>query len=83
MNQRNLMKFVAVSKLNKESRSSSLALKKEQCKMTSSLKLSSAITRKRSFEMTNFEKRSSFKNKAKLNALSEQRRQEDINRKLM
>jgi len=83
MNQRNLMKFVAVSKLNEESRSSSLALKKEQRKMTSSLKSSSAVTRKLSFEMTNFEKKSSFKSQAKLNALSEQRRQEDINRKLM
>ncbi len=47
MNQRNLMKFVAVSKLNEESRSSSLALKKEQRKMSSSLKLSSAVTCKR------------------------------------
>jgi len=83
MNQRNLMKFVAVSKLNEKSRSSSLALKKEQRKMTSSLKSSSAVTRKRSFEMTNFEKKSSFKSQAKLNALSEQRRQENINRKLM
>jgi len=83
MNQRNLMKFVTVSKSNEESRSSSLALKKEQRKMTFSLKLSSAVTRKRSFEMTNFKKKSSFKSKAKLNALSEQRRQEDINRKLM
>ncbi len=82
MNQRNLMKFVAVSKSNEESRSSSLALKKEQRKMTSSLKSSSAVTRKHSFEMTNFEKKSSSKSKAKLNALSEQRRQEDINRKL-
>ncbi len=77
------MKFVAVSKLNEESRSSSLALKKEQRKMTSSLKSSSAVTRKLSFEMTNFEKKSSFKSQAKLNALSEQRRQENINRKLM
>jgi len=83
MNQRNLMKFVAVFKSNEESRSSSLALKKEQRKMTSSLKSSSAVTCKHSFEMTNFEKKSLFKNKAKLNALSEQRRQEDINRKLM
>jgi len=83
MNQRNLMKFVAVSKSNEESRSSSLALKKEQRKMTSSLKSSSAVTRKRSFEMINFEKKSSFKSQAKLNALSEQRRQENINRKLM
>jgi len=77
------MKFVAVSKLNEEFRSSSLALKKEQRKITSSLKLSFAVTCKRSFKMTNFEKKSSFKSKAKLNALSEQRRQEDINRKLM
>jgi len=77
------MKFVAIFKLNKESRSSSLALKKEQRKMTSSLKSSSAVTCKRSFEMTNFKKRSLFKNKAKLNALFEQKRQEDINRKLM
>ncbi len=76
------MKFVAVFKLNKESRSSSLALKKEQRKMTSSLKLSSAVTCKRSFEMTNFKKKSSFKNKAKLNSLSEQRKQENINKKL-
>jgi len=83
MNQRNLMKFVAVSKLNEESRSSFLALKKEQRKITSSLKLSFAVTCKCSFEMINFEKKSSFKSKAKLNALSEQRRQEDINRKLM
>jgi len=83
MNQRNLMKFVAVSKLNEEFRSSSLALKKEQRKMTSSLKSSSVVTRKHSFEMTNFEKKSSSKSKAKLNALSEQKRQEDINRKLM
>jgi len=83
MNQRNLMKFVAVSKLNEESRSSSLALKKEQRKMTSSLKSSSAVIRKRSFEMINFKKKSSFKSKAKLNALFKQRRQEDINKKLM
>jgi len=83
MNQRNLMKFVAIFKLNEESRSSSLALKKEQRKMTSSLKSSSAVTCKRSFEITNFKKKSSSKNKAKLNALSEQRRQENINRKLM
>jgi len=83
MNQRNLMKFVTVSKLNEESKSSSLAVKKEQRKMTSSLKSSSVSTCKRSFEMTNFKKKSLFKNKAKLNALSEQRRQEDINRKLM
>jgi len=82
MNQRNLIKFVAVFKLNEESRLSSLALKKEQRKMTSSLKSSSAVTCKRSFKMTNFKKKSSFKNKAKLNALFEQRRQEDINRKL-
>ncbi len=74
MNQRNLMKFVAVSKLNEESKSSSLAVKKEQRKMTSSLKSSSVSTCKRSFEMTNFKKKSSFKNKAKLNALSEQRK---------
>jgi len=77
------MKFVAVSKSNEESKSPSLAVKKEQRKMTSSLKLSFVSTRKRSFEMANFKKKSSFKNKAKLNALSEQRRQEDINRKLM
>jgi len=83
INQRNLMKFVTVSKLNEESRSSSLALKKEQRKMTSSLKLSSAVTRKRSFKITNFKKKSSFKSKIKLNALSEQRRQEDINKKFM
>jgi len=83
MNQRNLMKFVAVSKLNEEFKSSSLAVKKEQRKMISSLKLSSISTCKRSFEMINFKKKSSFKNKAKLNALFEQRRQEDINRKLM
>jgi len=83
MNQRNLMKFVAVFKLNEEFKSSFLALKKEQRKMTSSLKLSSAVTRKHSFKMINFKKKSSFKNKAKLNALSEQRKQEDINRKLM
>ncbi len=83
MNQRNLMKFIAVFKSNKESKSSSLAMKKEQRKMTSSLKLSFISTCKRSFEMTNFKKRSLFKNKAKLNALSEQRRQENINRKLM
>ncbi len=51
--------------------------------MISSLKLSSVLTRKRSFKITNFKKRSSFKNKAKLNALSEQRKQEDINKKLM
>jgi len=55
MNQRNLMKFVAVFKLNEESKSSSLAVKKEQRKMTSSLKLSSVSTCKRSFEMTNFQ----------------------------
>ena len=77
------MKFVAVSKLNEEFKLSSLTVKKEQRKMTSSLKLSSVSTRKRSFEMTNFKKKSSFKNKAKLNALSEQRRQENINIKLM
>jgi hypothetical protein len=77
------MKFVAIFKLNEEFRSSSLALKKEQHKMTSSLKSSSAVTCKCSFEMINFKKKSSFKNKAKLNALFEQRRQEDINRKLM
>jgi len=76
------MKFVAVSKLNEESRLLSLALKKEQRKMTSSLKSSSAVTCKRSFKMINFKKRSSFKSKVKLNALSEQRKQEDINRKL-
>jgi len=58
-------------------------VKKEQRKMISSLKLSSVLTRKRSFKITNFKKRSSFKNKAKLNALSEQRKQEDINKKLM
>ena len=69
------MKFVTVFKLNKESKSSSLTVKKEQRKMTSSLKSSSVSTRKRSFEMTNFKNKSSFKNKAKLNALSEQRRQ--------
>ncbi len=83
MNQRNLIKFVAVFKLNEESKLSSLAVKKEQRKMTSSLKSSSISTCKRSFEMTNFQKKSSFKSKAKLNALSEQKRQEDINRKLM
>ena len=77
------MKFVAVFKLNEESKLSSLAVKKEQRKMTSSLKSSSISTCKRSFEMTNFQKKSSFKSKAKLNALSEQKRQEDINRKLM
>jgi len=77
------MKFVAIFKLNEEFKSSSLAVKKEQRKMTSSLKLSFISTRKRSFEMTNFKKRSSSKNKAKLNALSEQRKQEDINKKLM
>ncbi len=77
------MKFITVFKLNKESKSSSLAVKKEQRKMTSSLKLSSVSTCKRSFEMINFKKKSSFKSKAKLNALSEQRRQEDINKKLM
>ena len=76
------MKFVAVSKSNEESKSSSLAVEKKQRKMTSSLKLSSVSTCKRSFEMTNFKKKSSSKNKAKLNALSEQRRQENINRKL-
>ena len=76
------MKFVAIFKLNEESKSSSLAVKKEQRKMTSSLKLSSVSTCKRSFEITNFKKRSLFKNKAKLNALSKQRRQKDINRKL-
>ena len=77
------MKFVAIFKLNEESKSSSLAMKKKQRKMTSFLKLSSVSTCKRSFEMTNFKKKSSFKSKAKLNALSEQRKQEDINRKLM
>ena len=77
------MKFVAIFKLNEESKSSSLTMKKEQRKMTSSLKLSFVSTCKRSFEMINFKKKSSFKNKAKLNALFEQRRQEDINRKLM
>ena len=77
------MKFVAIFKLNEESKLSSLAVKKEQRKMTFSLKLSSVSTRKRSFEMTNFKKKSSSKNKAKLNALSEQKSQEDINRKLM
>jgi hypothetical protein len=77
------MKFVAVFKLNEEFKLSSLAVKKEQRKMTSSLKSSSVSTCKRSFEMTNFEKKSLSKSKAKLNALSEQRRQEDINRKLM
>jgi hypothetical protein len=83
VNQRNLMKFITVFKLNEESKLSFLAVKKEQRKITSSLKLSSVSTRKRSFEMTNFKKRLSFKSKAKLNALSEQKRQEDINRKLM
>jgi len=77
------MKFITVFKLNEESKLSFLAVKKEQRKITSSLKLSSVSTRKRSFEMTNFKKRLSFKSKAKLNALSEQKRQEDINRKLM
>jgi len=77
------MKFVTVFKSNEESKSSSLAVKKEQRKITSSLKLSSVSTRKRSFEMINFKKKLSFKSKAKLNALSEQRRQEDINKKLM
>ncbi len=76
------MKFIAIFKLNEKSKMSSLAVKKEQRKMTSSLKLNSVSTRKRSFEMINFKKKSSFKNKAKLNALSEQRRQEDINKKL-
>jgi len=75
VNQRNLMKFVTVFKLNKEFKSSSLTVKKEQRKMTSSLKSSSVSTRKRRFEMTNFKNKSSSKNKAKLNALSEQRRQ--------
>ena len=77
------MKFVAIFKLNEESKSSSLAMKKKQRKMTSFLKLSSVSTCKRSFEMINFKKKLSFKNKAKLNALSEQRKQEDINKKLM
>ena len=77
------MKFIAVFKLNEESKLSSLAVKKEQRKMISSLKSSFVSTCKRSFEMTNFKKKSSFKSKAKLNALSEQRKQEDINRKLM
>jgi len=44
------MKFVAIFKLNEEFRSSSLALKKEQRKMTSSLKSSSAVTRCREIE---------------------------------
>jgi len=83
VNQRNLMKFIAVSKLNEESKSSSLTVKKEQRKITFSLKLSSVSTRKRSFEMTNFKKKSSFKSKAKSNALSEQRIQKNINKKLM
>jgi len=74
MNQRNLMKFIAVFKLNEEFKSSSLAVKKEQRKMTSSLKSSFVSTCKRNFEMTNFKKRSSSKNKVKLNALSEQKR---------
>ncbi len=77
------MKFVAIFKLNEESKSSFLVMKKEQHKIISSLKLSSVSTCKCSFEMTNFKKKLSFKNKAKLNALSEQRRQEDINKKLM
>ncbi len=77
------MKFIAVSKLNEESKSSSLTVKKEQRKITFSLKLSSVSTRKRSFEMTNFKKKSSFKSKAKSNALSEQRIQKNINKKLM
>ncbi len=77
------MKFVAIFKLNEESKSSSLAAKKKQRKMTSSLKSSSVSTCKSNFEMTNFKKKSLFKSKAKLNALFEQRRQEDINRKLM
>jgi len=83
MNQRNLMKFVAVFKLNEESKSSSLTVKKEQHKITFSLKLNSVSTCKCSFKMINFKKKSSFKNKIKLNALSEQRRQEDINKKLI
>ncbi len=83
MNQRNLMKFIAVSKLNEESKLSSLTVKKKQRKMTSSLKSSSVSTCKHNFEMTNFKKKSSFKSKAKLNALFEQKRQEDINKKLM
>jgi len=76
------MKFIAVFKLNEEFKFLSLAVKKEQRKMISSLKSSSVSTCKRSFEMTNFKKKLSFKSKAKLNALSEQRRQEDINKKL-
>ncbi len=83
VNQRNLMKFVAIFKLNEKYKSSSLAVKKKQRKITSSLKSSFISTCKCNFEMINFEKKSSFKNKAKLNALSEQRRQEDINKKLM
>ena len=74
MNQRNFIKFVSDSKLNERFKSSSLTVKKEQCKMTSSLKLSFNLTCKRSFEMINLKKKSSFKSKAKLDAMSEQRR---------
>ncbi len=42
--------------------------------MTSSLKLSFNLTCKRSFEMINLKKKSLFKSKAKLDAMSEQRR---------
>jgi len=77
------MKFITVFKLNEKFKSSSLTVKKEQHKMTFSLKLSFISTCKRSFKIINFKKKSSFKSKAKLNALSEQKRQENINKKLI
>jgi hypothetical protein len=76
------MKFVAVSKSSERFKSSFLAVKKEQRKMTSFLKSNFDLTRKRSFEMINLKKKSSSKNKVRLDAVSEQRRQENINKKL-
>jgi len=52
-------------------------VRKKQRRMTFSLKSSFNLTRKRSFEMTNLKKESSSKSKVKLDAISEQRRQEN------
>jgi len=75
------MKFVAIFKLNERFKSSFLAVKKKQRKMTFSLKLNFNLICKRSFEMINLKKRLSFKNKVRLNAVFKQRRQENINSK--
>jgi hypothetical protein len=77
VNQRNLIKFVSDSKLSERSKSSLLAVRKKQRRITFSLKSSFNLTRKRSFQMTNLKKESSSKSKVKLDAISEQRRQEN------